>query len=75
MRLVATTASSAACVRSNKQCADFPAEVVTTGVTAFIAPKPTAPTVTYSISLRDPLDPNGSSYTNESTASFRPSKY
>ena len=58
-----------------KSCADFTAEVVTTGVTAFSAPEPTAPTVTYTISLRDPLDPNGSSYTKESTASHRPRQY
>ena len=60
---------------ATRSCADFTAEVVTNGVTAFSAPEPTAPTVTYTISLRDPLDPNGSSYTKESTASPRPSKY
>ena len=60
---------------ANKSCADFTAEVVTTGVTAFSAPEQTPPTVTYTISLRDPLDPNGSSYTKESTASPRPRKY
>ena len=58
-----------------KSCADFTAEVVTTGVTAFSAPEITPLKVTYAISLRDPLDPNGSSYTKESTASPRPSKY
>ena len=60
---------------ANKSCADFTAEVVTTGVTAFPPPVITDHTVTYTISLRDPLDPNGSSYTKESTASPRPRKY
>lgn len=60
---------------ATRSCADFTAEVVTTGVTAFSAPETTAPTVTYTISLRDPLDPNGSSYTKESTASHRPRKF
>ena len=60
---------------ATRSCADFTAEVVTNGVTAFSAPEPTAPTVTYTISLRDPLDPNGSSYTKESTASHRPRQY
>jgi prepilin-type N-terminal cleavage/methylation domain-containing protein len=58
-----------------KSCADFTAEVVTTGVTAFSAQEVTPLKVTYAISLRDPFDPNGSSYTKESTASPRPSKY
>ena len=57
-----------------KSCADFTAEVVTTGVTAFSAPEITPLKVTYAISLRDPLDPNGSSYTKESSASHRPRK-
>ena len=60
---------------ATKSCADFTAEVVTTGVTAFSAPEITPLKVTYAISLRDPLDPNGSSYTKESTASPRPRKY
>ena len=58
-----------------RSCADQAAEVVTTGVTTFSAPAITPLKVTYAISLRDPLDPNGSSYTKESTASPRPSKY
>jgi hypothetical protein len=49
--------------------------VVTTGVTAFSAPEITPFKVTYAISLRDPFDPNGSSYTKESTASHRPRKF
>ena len=57
------------------KCADYPAEVVTTGVTAFPPPVITDHKVTYTISLRDPLDPNGSSYTKESSASPRPRKY
>ena len=60
---------------ATRSCSDFTAEVVTNGVTAFSAPEPTAHTVTYTISLRDPLDPNGSSYTKEFTASHRPRKY
>lgn len=60
---------------ATKSCADQSAEVVTTGVTAFSAPEITPLKVTYTISLRDPLDPNGSSYTKESSASPRPSKY
>ena len=60
---------------ATRSCADFMAEVVTTGVTTFSAQEPTTHTVTYAISLRDPFDPNGSSYTKESTASPRPSKY
>ena len=60
---------------ATKSCADFTAEVVTTGVTAFSAPEITPFKVTYAISLRDPLDPNGSSYTKESSASPRASKY
>jgi prepilin-type N-terminal cleavage/methylation domain-containing protein len=55
--------------RATKSCADFTAEVVTTGVTAFSAPEITPFKVTYAISLRDPFDPNGSSYTKESSAS------
>ena len=60
---------------ATRSCADFMAEVVTTGVTTFSAQEPTTHTVTYAISLRDPLDPNGSSYTKESSASPRPRKY
>ena len=60
---------------ATRSCADQTAEVVTTGVTTFSAPEITPLKVTYAISLRDPLDPNGSSYTKESTASPRPSKY
>jgi len=60
---------------ATRSCADFMAEVVTTGVTTFSAQEPTTHTVTYAISLRDPFDPNGSSYTKESTAAPRPSKY
>lgn len=60
---------------ATKSCADFTAEVVTTGVTAFSAPEITPLKVTYAISFRDPFDPNSSSYTKESTASPRPSKY
>ena len=60
---------------ATRSCADQTAEVVTTGVTTFSAPEITPLKVTYVISLRDPLDPNGSSYTKESTASPRPRKY
>ena len=60
---------------ATRSCADQTAEVVTTGVTTFSAPEITPLKVTYAISLRDPLDPNGSSYTKESTASPRASKY
>ena len=60
---------------ATRSCADQTAEVVTTGVTTFSAPEITPLKVTYAISLRDPLDPNGSSYTKESTASPRPRKY
>jgi prepilin-type N-terminal cleavage/methylation domain-containing protein len=60
--------------RATRSCEDFAAEVVTTGVTAFSAPEITPLKVTYTISLRDPLDPNGSSYTKESSASPRPRK-
>ena len=63
---------------ASRSCADKTAEtaeVVTTGVTAFSAPVITEHKVTYTISLRDPLDPNGSSYTKESSASPRPRKY
>jgi hypothetical protein len=59
---------------ATKSCADFTAEVVTTGVTAFSVPEITPLKVTYAISLRDPFDPNGSSYTKESSASPQPSK-
>ena len=60
---------------ATRSCADQTAEVVTTGVTTFSAPEITPLKVTYAISLRDPLDPNGSSYTKESSASPRPRKY
>ena len=60
---------------ATRSCADQTAEVVTTGVTTFSAPEITPLKVTYAISLRDPLDPTGSSYTKESTASPRPRKY
>ena len=60
---------------ATRSCADQTAEVVTTGVTAFSASEITPLKVTYAISLRDPLDPNGSSYTKESSASPRPRKY
>lgn len=58
-----------------RSCADQTPEVVTTGVTDLQALEITPLKVTYTISLRDPLDPNGSSYAKESSASPRASKY
>ena len=55
-----------------KQCADFGAEVVTTGVTAFSVPEITAYGVSYTMAFRDPLDPNGSSIVKESHAITQP---
>ena len=61
---------------ATKQCADFDhAEVVTTGVTAFSTPTIADDEVRYTISFRDPLNPNGATINKESTVVPRPSKY
>ena len=61
---------------ATKQCDDFDhAEVVTTGVTAFSPPTIADYEVRYTISFRDPLNPNGATIDKESTVVPRPRKY
>jgi hypothetical protein len=60
---------------TTQQCGDFAPEVVTTGVAAFSTPTITADQVSYTISFRDPLNPNGAAIDKESTVVPRARKY
>jgi Tfp pilus assembly protein PilW len=60
---------------TTQQCGAFDPEVVTTGVTAFSTPTIADDEVRYTISFRDPFNPNGATIDRESTVVPRPRKY